>query len=62
MQRQTFTVDRSMDFFTEQELTTQIGYPKTQWAAVLLKELIDNSLDACENAGITPRDCAASAA
>jgi len=43
-----------MEFFTEKELQMRLGYAKPMWPAVLLKELIDNSLDACENAEIQP--------
>src|SRR5262249_6981868 len=43
-----FTTSRSLEFFFEDELTTQIGYPKGLWPLVLTKELIDNAIDACE--------------
>ncbi|MFH1919782.1 MAG: ATP-binding protein [Planctomycetota bacterium] len=43
-----------MDFLTERELTAQIGHNITEWPLVVLKELIDNALDACEEAGIPP--------
>jgi hypothetical protein len=39
--RTAFTTDRMMEFFTESELTTQIGYGKALWPLVLSKELID---------------------
>jgi DNA topoisomerase VI subunit B len=32
----------------------QIGHGRELWPAALLKELIDNALDACEMAGIAP--------
>jgi DNA topoisomerase VI subunit B len=32
----------------------QMGCPKEQWPRALLKELIDNALDACESAGLLP--------
>jgi DNA topoisomerase VI subunit B len=53
-ERATFTTNRAMEFFTEKELQMRIGYSKHLWPVVLLKELIDNALDACENAGIQP--------
>src|ERR1039458_8524066 len=53
--RTAFTTDRMMEFFTEPELTTQIGYGKTLWPVVLVKELTDNSLDACESTDEVPR-------
>jgi DNA topoisomerase VI subunit B len=52
--RTAFTTDRMMEFFTESELTTQIGYGKTLWPLVLSKELIDNALDACEGMSTAP--------
>jgi DNA topoisomerase VI subunit B len=43
-----------MDFFTERELVTQTGHPRSEWPLVVVKELMDNSLDACEEAGVVP--------
>jgi len=54
LHRQIFTVDRSLDFFTESGLSAQIGYGRRDWPAVLLKEILDNSLDACESVEIVP--------
>jgi DNA topoisomerase VI subunit B len=42
------------DFCSEKELTTQTGHAKSEWPLVVLKELTDNALDACEEAGIAP--------
>jgi len=50
--RETFTTSRLLEFFTEKELTMQIGFSRPGWAIALLKELIDNALDACEGAGV----------
>jgi hypothetical protein len=44
LHRQIFTADRSLDFFTESGLSAQIGYGRRDWPAVLLKEILDNSL------------------
>lgn len=52
--RTTFETSRSLEFFTEKELTMQIGFERPRWAEALLKELIDNALDACEAADIPP--------
>jgi DNA topoisomerase VI subunit B len=52
--RQTFVKSRSLDFFTTTGLSAQIGYGRSDWPAVLLKELIDNALDACEAADVVP--------
>ena len=55
-ERQTFTISRELEYFSEAELTTQTGYDKQDWwPGVVVKELIDNSLDACEQAGTPPR-------
>ncbi len=53
--RTTFHTSREMDFFSEKELTAQTGAPKEEWPYIILKELIDNSLDACEEADIPPK-------
>ena len=43
-----------MDFFSAKELVTQTGHEVEEWPLVILKELIDNALDACEEAGTPP--------
>src|ERR1035437_9363745 len=56
LNRQTFSISRELEYFSEAELTTQTGYGKDDWwPGVVAKELIDNSLDACEQAGTPPR-------
>jgi hypothetical protein len=52
--RETFRTSREMDFFNEKELVTQTGHPMYEWPLVIAKELIDNGLDACEEADIPP--------
>jgi len=54
LERATFEVSRELEFFSEKELTMQIGHRREWWSVALLKELIDNALDACETAGIPP--------
>jgi len=54
LRRETFTTSRLMDFMSEKELTAQIGHSKSDWPLVLLKELIDNALDACEESSVAP--------
>jgi len=54
LERATFTTSRLLDFFSEKELTAQTGHAPAQWPVVILKELADNALDACEEAGIAP--------
>jgi hypothetical protein len=52
--RTTFHTSREMDFFSEKELTTQTGHEIGEWPLVIVKELLDNALDACEDADIPP--------
>jgi Holliday junction resolvase RusA-like endonuclease len=53
-ERMTFTTSRLLEFFTVKELQMQIGHDRNWWPTALVKELIDNALDACETAGIAP--------
>jgi DNA topoisomerase VI subunit B len=55
LDRCTFQTSRLLEFFSEEELQMQIGFPKEQWPIALLKELIDNAMDACETAGVLPK-------
>lgn len=52
--RATFRTSRLLDFASEKELTAQTGHPSSEWPLVIIKELVDNALDACEEAGIAP--------
>lgn len=52
--RSLFTIDRGMEFFSETGLQTRIGADRNLWFLAILKELIDNSLDACESERILP--------
>ena len=54
MTRTTFTVSRAAEFFSEKELEMQMGAGRYHWLPMLLKELVDNALDACEGAGVVP--------
>jgi DNA topoisomerase VI subunit B len=54
LERQVFTTSRLAEFCSQKELVAQTGHPVEQWPLVVLKELIDNSLDACEEADIAP--------
>jgi DNA topoisomerase VI subunit B len=54
LKRTTFRTSRLMDFFSEKELTAQVGHGKADWPLVLLKELLDNAIDAAEDAGLAP--------
>src|SRR5262245_22796578 len=49
-----FKVSRLMEFCTKRELQNQTGHGVEQWPLVVLKELMDNALDACEEAEVAP--------
>ena len=51
-ERVAFTTSRLLEYFSEKELQAQIGFPARAWPVALLKELIDNGLDACEAVGL----------
>ena len=52
--RVAFRVSRLMEFCTRRELQNQTGHGVAQWPLVVLKELVDNALDACEEAEVAP--------
>jgi Histidine kinase-, DNA gyrase B-, and HSP90-like ATPase len=52
--RTTFRTSRQLDFLSARELTLQCGYGVEAWPLVILKELLDNALDACEEQGVAP--------
>jgi DNA topoisomerase VI subunit B len=54
MSRRTFEVSRGLEYFTESELQMQIGAARESWPVAILKELIDNALDAVESSGAAP--------
>jgi DNA topoisomerase VI subunit B len=43
-----------MEFCTKRELQNQTGHSVGEWPLVVLKELMDNALDACEEAEVAP--------
>ena len=49
-----FQVSRLMEFCSLRELQNQTGHNVWDWPLVVLKELFDNALDACEEAGVAP--------
>ncbi len=55
LERTTFRTSRLMDFCNKKELTAQTGHQPEAWPLVVLKELVDNALDACEEAGVAPK-------
>jgi DNA topoisomerase VI subunit B len=54
LQRTTFRTSRLLDFCSRKELIAQTGHQPDAWPLVVLKELVDNALDACEDAGVPP--------
>jgi hypothetical protein len=52
--RVAFRVSRLMEFCTQRELQNQTGHAVYDWPLVVLKELMDNALDAAEEAEIAP--------
>ena len=52
--RVAFRVSRLMEFCTRRELQNQTGHGVGEWPLVVLKELMDNALDACEEAEVAP--------
>ena len=54
LQRTAFSTSRLLDFVSEKELTLQCGYGPHDWPLVVVKELIDNALDAREEQGVAP--------
>jgi DNA topoisomerase VI subunit B len=54
LQRTAFRTSRLLDFCNRKELIAQTGHQPDAWPLVILKELIDNALDACEDTGTPP--------
>jgi DNA topoisomerase VI subunit B len=52
--RVSFAVSRLMEFCSERELQNQTGHSVYEWPLVVVKELLDNALDACEEAEVAP--------
>jgi DNA topoisomerase VI subunit B len=54
LQSQVFEISRAAEYFSVRELQAQTGQLAENFAKVVLKELVDNALDACETAGVKP--------
>ena len=52
--REAVSIDRQAEFFSESELTKQMGHTKEYWPIVIVAELIDNALDHCEECKRAP--------
>lgn len=54
LDRTVFRTSRLLDFCSRKELIAQTGHEPESWPLVLAKELVDNALDACEEAKVAP--------
>jgi hypothetical protein len=54
IERVAFATSRLAEYCNEKELVAQTGHESYRWPLVVIKELIDNSIDACEEAGVAP--------
>ncbi len=54
LNRETFRTSRLLDFCSEKELQAQTGHETADWPLVIVKEGLDNALDACEDTDIAP--------
>ena len=52
--RAAFSRSRLAEFASVKELTTQTGHGPEDWPLVIVKELVDNGIDAAETAGVPP--------
>jgi hypothetical protein len=54
IERVAFTTSRLMEFCTEKELVAQTSHESYEWSRVIVKELVDNGIDACEESEVAP--------
>ena len=54
IERQVFATPRAAEYFELRNLQAQTGQPARRFPEVILKELVDNALDAAETAGVQP--------
>jgi len=54
LKREIFATSRLLEFCSERELINQTGHAPEEWPLVILKELVDNAIDAAEEAGAAP--------
>jgi DNA topoisomerase VI subunit B len=55
LEREAFATSRLLEFCSERELVNQTGHGVHEWPLVTLKELVDNALDATEEAEAEPQ-------
>jgi DNA topoisomerase VI subunit B len=54
IERTAFRTSRALDFLSAKDLAAQCGHGPESWILVLVKELLDNAIDACEEQGVAP--------
>ena len=54
VQRTVFATPRASEFLELRALQAQTGQSADEWGHVVVKELVDNALDAAESAGVAP--------
>jgi hypothetical protein len=54
IERVAFTTSRLMEFASKKELIAQTGHEAYRWPEVIIKELVDNGIDACEEFETAP--------
>ena len=54
LKRHVFSTPRLLEFTSRKELELQTWHPAEEWARVVIKDLPDNAIDACEEAGAAP--------
>ena len=54
LKREVFATSRLLEFCSERELINQTGHAVGEWPLVVLKELVDNAIDAAEEACAAP--------
>jgi DNA topoisomerase VI subunit B len=55
LERTTFSASRAAEYVEASQLQAVTGQAKQNFAGVVIKELADNALDACEEAGVAPK-------
>jgi hypothetical protein len=55
LERSLFVQSRDREYFEANELATMTGQPVHRFADVIVKEVVDNGLDAAEEAGVVPK-------
>jgi hypothetical protein len=54
LQRTAFDMSRAAEYFSVPELQTLTGQPRSRFVSVVIKELMDNAIDACETESVAP--------